>query len=222
MTEMNKKTRFFVIGVFVTTLFFISALRIQYLNIARVNADPIGSWVEYFVEKSYSSCDSLVSKKSDRLFAENLESYGTFEEGEQMYTTLLDLCVDSIEDIKVEMISKDEASVSVKVKPYKKVSKVSVDEEKLEAIKTKYFNGEMADSDLHMELKNIYSDSMKRTIGGSTKDAITVDLSLKADDGKVIGTHKALLDLLESTNMLDNLKVFEDEVSSTITVLLHK
>lgn len=222
MTEMNNKTKFYIFGVLITTLFLVSALRLSYLQTASSNADPIGTWMKYFVERSYSSCDTLVKNKSDKLLAENIESYGTHEESENMYITLLDMCTESITNVDIEMSSKTDATISVKYKPYKRVNKVVVSEEKLEGIKTKYLNGELADSDLHAELSALYSDSFRPTVGGSTKDEVSTSITLKVEDGKVVGTHKAVVELLESMNLLDNLKLFEDEVSSTITVLLHK
>lgn len=222
MMETSNRKKIFIFGVFIATLFLVTALRYYYVKTATLNSDPVGAWFNNFIDKSYSSCDSLVEFKSDKLLAERSETYGTLEQSQDMYFALLEMCSDSITDVKIKMSGKDEATVSVKVKPYKKISKVTVDEKKLDEVKSKYLNGEMSDADLYTEIGNLYLSSFKSSVGGSFKDEISTTVKVSVEKGLLRNTHEAVLDLLESTNLLDNLKLFEDESNSTVTVLLHK
>lgn len=181
-------------------------------------ANVVERWVSSFTGKNYSECDNLVYSVSDLLIPDNIDSTGTYTKSADMYTDTLDAFVDSISDITYDA-TKGELKITYKV--FTKADKVIVDQKKLDEVKQKYISNELSDTDMTQNLVDIYYSSFESTV--LTKPSKTEKTTVRVvdvNDDKVHGVYNIVFEALEASNLYANMQLFEEEITSTINVML--
>ncbi len=193
---------------------------IDYKNSAMTETERVEAYITALTDKNYTECDNLSGKKSEQLIPDKPETVGTFNNSYDMYIELLDKMVDSIESAKYDQKTN---TLTIKYKPYKQTTKVTVDEKAVSELVEKYVSNQLTDEDLKKGITDVYMKSFE-SLNKVDKDAIIKELSIpiSCEDDTIIGIKKGIFNLLEKTNLSSNMTLFEKGIKSTLNVELRK
>lgn len=171
------------------------------------------SWLNSFLAHDYYTCDLL---SSDKIITNN---YSDYTYSSDSIIGVIDGLVSCISDISVSNIKEGKYKVVVTLKPYVKAEEISIDKDYITNIGKKYVNGELYSSELDSELKEIYTDAFKNTVFSEGTEELVISLELDEagkEDIKVVNTKDFITALLENSNIMYNLKFYEDNVRTEI------
>lgn len=193
---------------------------IDYKNSAMTETERVEAYITELTDKNYMECDNLSGKKSEQLIPDKPETMGTFNNSYDMYIELLGKMVDSIESAKYDQKTD---TLTIKYKPYKQTTKVTVDEKAVSELVEKYVSNQLTDEDLKRGITDVYMKSFE-SLNKVDKDAITKELSIpiSCEDDTITGIKNGILNLLEKTNLSSNMTLFEKDIKSTLNVELRK
>ena len=214
------KKAVFGIAVSITILGVSLFSYLDYKNSAMTETERVEAYITELTDKNYMECDNLSGKKSEQLIPDKPETMGTFNNSYDMYIELLDKMVDSIESAKYDQKTD---TLTIKYKPYKQTTKVTVDEKAVSELVEKYVSNQLTDEDLKKGITDVYMKSFE-SLNKVDKDAITKELSIhiSCEDDTITGIKKGILNLLEKTNLSSNMTLFEKDIKSTLNVELRK
>lgn len=214
------KKAVFGIAVSITILGVSIFSYLDYKNSAMTETERVEAYITELTDKNYMECDNLSGKKSEQLIPDKPETMGTFNNSYDMYIELLDKMVDSIESAKYDQKID---TLTIKYKPYKQTTKVTVDEKAVSELVEKYVSNQLTDEDLKKGITDVYMKSFE-SLNKVDKDAITKELSIpiSCEDDTIKGIKKGILNLLEKTNLSSNMTLFEKDIKSTLNVELRK
>ena len=113
---------------------------LDYKNSAMTETERVEAYITALTDKNYTECDNLSGKKSEQLIPDKPETVGTFNNSYDMYIELLDKMVDSIESAKYDQKTN---TLTIKYKPYKQTTKVTVDEKAVSELVEKYVSNQL-------------------------------------------------------------------------------
>lgn len=214
------KKSVFGIAVSITILGVSIFSYLDYKNSAMTETERVEAYITELTDKNYMECDNLSGKKSEQLIPDKPETMGTFNNSYDMYIELLGKMVDSIESAKYDQKTD---TLTIKYKPYKQTTKVTVDEKAVSELVEKYVSNQLTDEDLKRGITDVYMKSFE-SLNKVDKDAITKELSIpiSCEDDTITGIKKGILKLLEKTNLSSNMTLFEKDIKSTLNVELRK
>ena len=193
---------------------------LDYKNSAMTETERVEAYITALTDKNYTECDNLSWKKSEQLIPDKPETVGTFNNSYDMYIELLDKMIDSIESAKYDQKTD---TLTIKYKPYKQTTKVTVDEKAVLELVEKYVSNQLTDEDLKKGITDVYMKSFE-SLNKVDKDAIIKELSIpiSCEDDMIIGIKKGIFNLLEKTNLSSNMTLFEKDIKTTLNVELRK
>ena len=216
------KVQMIIFIVYIMCNFFITLgySSFKYKTNTLSEAERVESYVSALTAGNYSECDALVNNKAEELLPRTDESVGTFSKSMTLYENMLDTLSKSIESINYD--SKDNV-LEVKYKTYKEAKNITLDTEKIDKLVESYVTNQLSDQDLETGLEEIYLesfDSMNKV--DKDKGIQTERIEVSVDDDKMTGFKAGIELLLEKTNLKANMRVFEDNIKSTVNVELRK
>jgi hypothetical protein len=198
---------------------------------SEINVENTGvvEWLNAFIAKDYTTCDSMLQDKSDALYstyvlnALNDESY---------YNMTLDKLVDVIEKVQLESIVRNvdtgitTYTIEVTFKNYKVISDLVYDEHSLDSAKENYYNGDITGAEFQEELSRVYYEIFCNNCFQLDSDTDTrkkdLVLSEKEINGVtcVFGTVSFVDSLLSDSNVTTNLAIYEKDVKEKVNNII--
>ena len=182
----------------------------------QLNQTQVVNWLNSFLAHEFEKCDTL---SYDRIEEPNwVEFMDSYDE----IFKVMDGLVDCIESAKIKNADLGVYTVEVICTPYKLVNDVQVDKAHISEIGNSYANNDIYSTQLQEELDRIYEEGFKDTVFskdlGAKKVTIELTLSEKQTNGTVLvyGTKDFINKLLTDTNILSNLKVYQDNMKDTV------
>lgn len=171
-------------------------------------------WVDSFISGNYVKCDTLVSSDKDKLLIGGSEYTGSFEMSFDMYKDILKAVSDCIESVGVS-----DNTLIIKYRKYTKIVNISIDEDEIKSNIDSYLKSDLSEKDIEERLRKLYYTSFKDNVISELEDEISTysgDITIK--DKKVSGIFNIIRGLIEESNLLDNIMLYEERIYPLVNV----
>lgn len=182
----------------------------------QLDSSKVVTWLNALLSHSYEQCDIISYDKIETPnWVEYMDSYTEI-------SSVMDGLVDCIESTTITNQDLNRYTIEVTFTPYKKVSEISIDKAYLTDLGDNYANNNLYSSELQSELDKIYVNAFKDTVFAKDlkSEKVTVNLTLSESDVNgvtlVYGTRTFINTLLSDSNILSNLKFYEENIKSTV------
>lgn len=192
------------------------------------------SYLQALCDKDYSTCDSYIASDGFRITGFDRTSQAiTNPISSKVYYQYLDYAVDSIQSVKILSITENvdtgytEYEIEVSYIPYKKISELDVNSDKLVALMDKFSNEEITDEEFSIEIQDYYFELFKTCFSLSSEEYVTskvLMLSEKEDENGAVYVYntKTFIEGLISDEMKNNLEVYQSNIKAKVDTVLRQ
>lgn len=198
------------------------------IGISRPQAEYLGGtleeWLNAFVKKDFNTCDTMVEKVKDKLVDEHSLRFRANDTSLKMYKDMISACAGCIKEVSV--VHKDGNNYTIKTvySPVIKNDSILLDKDGLTKVTNLYLEEKVPLEGFQEQLQSLYYDSFNKTVLSSNSNTTNTDVFTikQGENGKVKNVYKYVTNLLKKTNLYGNMKLYEEDVKSTFTVIMNK
>lgn len=174
----------------------------------------VSKWLDYFTNGAYVMCDKMgYDKLQSSAWGEYMLNYSDL-------TNVYNKLGECISSIVLTNSTEGTYSVTVNYKPYKLNDSVVLDKQYITELGYKYANSKLYTSELQKALNEVYTKSYNDTVYAPTDEEQVGVYTFSEKSGVVYGVKDFIDSMLEVTNILPNLKVYESTIHTEVNKCL--